>query len=220
MLTGRAIYGPNDRAVNTPSPRGKKKMIPAKTFCAALQFVRVASAVKDVRYHLKGVFLEFKAPNSLHLVATDGHRMHVIELQVDEHEIDASFLIASEDVEKMLALYKKAAGTVTFYPAEKGALGTVSGDSLATFPVIDGKFPEWRLVVPAGDLAGAPGHWHPGYVADAMRAVLGLQKGQKLPCAKQTPIAANHSATLRIDAARTDYPLVRSAFAIVMGIKE
>lgn len=195
-------------------------MIPAKTFCAALSFVTPASAIKDVRYYLKGVFFEFKAPNSLHVVATDGHRMHVVELRTDEYDFDASFLVASEDVVKILALYKKSPGTVTFYPAEKGALGIVSGDNLATFPVIDGKFPEWRRVVPTGDVADKPGHWHPGYIADVGKAVSGLQKGQKWPCVKLSPIAGSHSAMMRVDAIRTDYPEIVSAFAIVMGIKE
>lgn len=195
-------------------------MLPAKTFCAALQFVRLASAVKDVRYYMKGVFLEFSTPNRLHLVATDGHRMAVVELQTDEHELDASFLVASEDVVKMLALYKKSSGTVTFYAAEKGALGVVSGDSLATFPVIDRKFPEWRRVVPAGEIASAPGHWNPNYVADAACAMASLQKGQKFPCVKVSPVAGSHSPTMRVDTVRTDYPEILAAFYVVSGIIE
>ena len=195
-------------------------MLPAKTFCSALQFARVASAVKDVRYYLEGVFLEFRPPNSLFIVAADGHRMHVAELRTDEYDFDASFLVGTEDVVKILALYTKSLGPVTFYPAEKGALGIVSGDNLATFPVIDGKFPEWRRAVPAGEIAVAPGHWHPGYLEEAGKAVLNLQRGQKWPCVKLSPIAGSHSAAMRVDAIRTDYPEIVSAFAIIMGIKE
>lgn len=195
-------------------------MLPVKSFCAALQFARAASATVDVRYYLLGVFFEFKAPRSLHIVATDGHRMHVVELQTDEHSLDASFLIGSGDVEKILTLHKKSEGAIEFYPAENGALGVVNGQNLATFPVIDGRFPEWRRVVPAGELTVAPSHYNPAYLESASKAAHALQKRQKFPVVKLSPIAGSHSATMRVDLIRTDYPEIVSAFAIVMGIKE
>lgn len=195
-------------------------MLPVKTFCAALHFARAASATVDVRYYLIGTLLEFKAPRSLHIVATDGHRMHVVELQTDEHGLDGSFLIGSGDVEKILALHKKSDGAVEFYPAENGALGVVNGQSLATFPVINRRFPEWRRVVPTGEIAAAPAHFNPAYLEAASKAANALQKRQKFPVVKLSPIAGSHSAVMRVDVVRTDFPEIVSAFAIVMGMKE
>lgn len=196
-------------------------MLPAKTFCAALQFVRHASAVKDVRYYLKGVFLEFRAPNLLTVVGLDGHRMAVVELQTDEHELDASFLVASEDVVKILALYKKSPGTVTFYAAEKGALGVVSGDSLATFPVIDGKFPEWRRVLPAGEPTATPGFWNPDYLADLTMAAASLQKGARpYPGVEVRHYASDggRAGRLAVRVLRTAHLEIVDASGYVMGI--
>lgn len=192
-------------------------MIPAKTLCAALQFVADASAEKDVRFYSLGVLFESKAPNVLTLVATNGAKMHVAELTTDEHGLDMSFIVGSADVSHMLSLYKKTPGRVTLYLAEGGQLGATDGSLVAAFKPIDGRFPDWRRVIPRGAIEAEPGHWDPRLLAGTFKAAVGLAKGAVHPTIKTTHYGGEAHPCLRVDVMGVPHGEVKEAFAIVMG---
>ena len=192
-------------------------MIPAKTLCAALQFVADASAEKDVRFYLLGVLFEFKAPNVLTLVATNGAKMHVAELTTDEHGLDMSFIVGSADVSHMLSLYKKTPGRVTLCLGEGGQLGTTDGTLVASFKPIDGRFPDWRCVIPRGAIEAQPGHWDPVLLAETFKAAAGLAKGAAYLTVKTTHYGGGSYPCLRVDVMGVPHGEVKEAFAIVMG---
>lgn len=192
-------------------------MIPAKTLCAALRFVADASAEKDVRFYLLGVLFEFKAPNLLHLVATDGAKMHVAELTTDEHGLHAAFIVGSADVGHLLSLYKKTPGRVTLYLAEGGQLGTTDGSVVAAFKPIDGRFPDWRRVIPRGAIEATPGHWDPALLARTFKAAADLSKGAPYLTVKTTHYGGGTHPCLRVDVLTVPHGEIAEAFAVVMG---
>lgn len=143
---------------------------------ATLRAARTHSAVKDVRYHLCGVYFDTKAGK---VVATDGHRMLIATAR--GVKVDAPPVIIPNDL--LDAALKQFGGEY----ARGKSLGavdvavTVDGVQLTiTTPTgqvsgkaLDGQFPDWRRVVPKADdvatFAPAVLNWE--YVMDACEAL-------------------------------------------------
>lgn len=110
-------------------------------------------AKKDIRYYLCGVLLAFKhgAVNRLEVVSTDGHCMSAFSepLEYTDNPQTADFEFIIPDSAVKLAL--KGAGkrhelTIESLPDGRYALG----DTI--FVPIDGKFPDYRRVIPINDV--------------------------------------------------------------------
>lgn len=120
-----------------------------------LRAVLLAAAKKDVRNYLNGVLV-----NSRHIVATDGHRMHIAVHGQDWQHGDV--IIPREAVE--LAVKSKAhALQVT-----AAQIGNVA------FSPVCGKFPDYMRVIPQGGVADVgPLEFavNPDYLRDACKAI-------------------------------------------------
>lgn len=119
---------------------------------AALPFV----ASNDVRYYLKGLLVE-AYQGRIYVVACDGRTMAVTYHCEDSTAQDGQWILPTTEVQAVLKLVGKAS-VVGF---DAGAL------MLATMRVtpIDGKYPEWRRVLPAEDGEQKPAQLDPEYVA-------------------------------------------------------
>jgi DNA polymerase-3 subunit beta len=127
----------------------------------------ICAAKHDVRYYLKGISVDARADGTLVLVATDGHRLLAYPVAVDNIEALApgEYVIPREALEAVKPV--KAGRTVlpiqidiTTEPDQpdpervgvtiKGKTSiTVTGATSAVTAPIDGKFPDWRRIVPA-----------------------------------------------------------------------
>ena len=114
-----------------------------------LEKTAFAMANQDVRYYLNGLLFDFH-DGSLSTVATDGHRLAVCDLDTDLGIADARQLIVPRkgvlELSRMLAdsdaLVELAIG--------KNHIRLVKGGSVFTSKLIDGRFPEYRAVIPKG----------------------------------------------------------------------
>jgi DNA polymerase-3 subunit beta len=127
----------------------------------------ICAAKHDVRYYLNGVCVDARANGDVVLVATDGHRLLAYPVAVDN--IDAlapgEYVIPREALE---AVKPAKAGRTTLpihidittapdtrHPEDaeviiKGKTSiTVTGATSTVTAPIDGKFPDWRRIVPA-----------------------------------------------------------------------
>ena len=98
---------------------------------AQLKAVALAMAKKDIRYYLNGLMI-----NENHIVATDGHRMHIFyHGQQWEH---GETVIPREMID--LALKMKAVNV------------EITGKTINGIPfnALDGRFPDYRRVIPSG----------------------------------------------------------------------
>ena len=134
----------------------------------------ICTAKQDIRYYLNGVSVDARANGDVVLVATDGHRLLAYPVAVDNIEALApgEYIIPRETLE---AVKPAKAGRITL-PIHidittapdtpdpervgvtiKGKTSiTVTGATSAVTAPIDGKFPDWRRIVPAstsGELA-------------------------------------------------------------------
>ena len=123
--------------------------VPADVFAAVALF----RAHEDVRYYLDGVMVEPCPEGGCMIVATEGHRLAVIhspEARADRPRI----LRVTEGLEESLRHLpgRNSARTVSV-PSEDARvlLCDNAGDELyvqAGTPFIDGKYPDWRKVIP------------------------------------------------------------------------
>lgn len=120
----------------------------------------VTMAKNDVRYYLNGLLIGDKK-----IVSTDGHRMTVIECEQADFE-PKIFAIKGN-------LLKSACECeFVFIGEDHGVIMTRSAgkqeqDKVVKFSVVDGRFPDWRRVMPQGKpIKVEKVGFNIGYVAD------------------------------------------------------
>lgn len=146
----------------------------------ALNFCLSAAGVKDVRYYLNGVLLEFRNDET-RLVGTDGHRLATITVPSSGASPVGHDLILpryyAENLVKRLALSNSE--TVCFIP---GTGHTWHDSEGGEFAAVDARFPDWRRIEPRNFSPTACLGLNANYVADAVKAFKPLQpKGEKYP---------------------------------------
>lgn len=138
-----------------------------------LKAVSYAMAQKDIRYYLQGVYIEANGAET-RLVATDGHRLHMVIQEQGGAVIDPiSFIMPADMVKKCLAVKASKADKypkiLITYDQGKISARLPDGSEIVQFAT-DGKFPDYRRIIPALD-GGAPEPciFNPDYVSDAVR---------------------------------------------------
>lgn len=111
-----------------------------------LESVQFAMANQDVRYFLNGILFEI-ANNQLTLVATDGHRLAMNKLDLQEEISQTSFILPRKSVVELIKLLNSQELTMQ---VELGAQHVrFHFDKLVfTSKLIDGKYPDYRRVLP------------------------------------------------------------------------
>lgn len=124
-----------------------------------LRAVMLASANKDIRYYLNGVFIEC-GDDAVILVATDGHRLHAGHVSVaDPVRAGQSWIVPIDALKKALTGYRAA--TIDLDNARVGNV---------TYTPVDGRFPDWRRVVPRLTNVGVCPPISGAYVGDVGKA--------------------------------------------------
>lgn len=111
-----------------------------------LKSALVCAAKNDIRFYLNGVALD-----QGHIVATDGHRMFYAPFESIK---DLPQIIIPREAIEFIA--KKASGIGKKDPEKvnvkihiDGCKGTLNVlDCTESFTLIDGKFPEWKRIIP------------------------------------------------------------------------
>jgi len=148
---------------------------------SVIKALLICAAKQDVRYYLKGVCVDARA-SDVTLVTTDGHRMLAYPVATDAIEAltVGQYIIPREALE---AVKPCKAGRVTLPitieivtapdqpDPERGGVTikgktsiTVTGATSAVTAPIDGKFPDWRRVLPK-TVSGEPTQYNPEYVS-------------------------------------------------------
>jgi DNA polymerase-3 subunit beta len=106
-------------------------------------------ANQDVRYYLNGLLFDF-SDKQLKAIATDGHRLAVCDL---EGEIDISsdrqLIVPRKGVMELTRMLSADEGEVTL-AIGRNHIRLVKGDTIFTSKLIDGRFPDYKAVIPVG----------------------------------------------------------------------
>ncbi len=120
-------------------PQGKLKSLFDSTAFAMAQ--------QDVRYYLNGILLEI-SPNLIKLVATDGHRLALSEYKTDiDINSEKQIIIPRKGVIELSRLLENSdlPARITL---SQNHIRVQAGTLVFTSKLIDGKFPDYKRVVP------------------------------------------------------------------------
>lgn len=130
---------------------GQSFSVSAKSLKLLLERTAFAMAEEDVRYFLNGMLLDCSGDNTLAAVATDGHRLAFNQMKLDVTPSFAKIIVPRKGVFEMLRVLGEAGDEVVVEVSERLLSLRTPWVSLTT-RLLDGKFPDYRKVIPsAGD---------------------------------------------------------------------
>jgi hypothetical protein len=133
-----------------------------------LKAVSLAMADKDIRYYLNGVLFELDNAKGYRLVATDGHRMHIV-CKRKSQAVDS--VVMPRDTVCHILKQKVQAFEIEIIPGETRQIKIGTGAGFITVPEVVGKYPDYRRVMPKQLLPQIePAHYTPEYLADLAKA--------------------------------------------------
>ena len=124
-----------------------------KKFLRLLNKTRIAISNDDTRHYLNGIFIhltEAGGKNYLTGVATDSHRLSSSSLEIDSPGNFISFILPKKTVFQLCSLLSENDEKLNIQIGENKIKFTV-GKSTLISKVIDGKFPDYKKVVPTNN---------------------------------------------------------------------
>ncbi len=135
------------REEDAPAAAPTRLRVAGNRLAAVLHATTFAMAKNDVRYYLNGILLEW-ASESLLVVATDGHRLAHVGLRAPHEGAGGTAIIPAETagiLARIGAEMGEAELTLELHP---GRLAVAWRGCELLSKLIDGKYPEWRRVIP------------------------------------------------------------------------
>ena len=118
---------------------------------ARISYVSLFSGTQDIRYYLNGVCLHNNA-DGFYAVATNGNVLACSKLG-DKLEGDDFEIILPNSVAKIIASCKERFGIDLEHEKVTAQLSIKTQDGTQTLKAIEGKYPDWRRIVPQDDNA-------------------------------------------------------------------
>lgn len=166
-----------------------------------LKAVSLAMAKADIRYYLNGVLFELDDQEGYRLVATDGHRLHIV-CKKKSTGMPQEIIMPSDTV-KQLCKLKEAFFTVELLESRQIKITTKSG--VLIVQAVDGKYPDYRRVMPKQLNPIETAHYQPEYLLDLAKAqkILGSGTQQHGYIAQQ-----GNSAGVYVDNGKSFYAVI------------
>jgi DNA polymerase-3 subunit beta len=133
-------------ALSIPEPENEMGEIAASELKAAIEHVVFASAKDSLRPVLTGVLWEM-GKKKLKLVATDGFRLAIEEINIDGKREEAKLLVPSRVVAEVVRLSGEGQIKVGHIPATS-QIYFVIGDVLVISQLLEGNFPDYNKIMP------------------------------------------------------------------------
>lgn len=217
-----AVLATDDNATTTAARPCAVWSGPMDTLRALL----TVAGERDVRFYLNGVCLDTTGPEPV-MVATDGHRMLVVRVPRLVSTLPAGCYVIPRAMLEAVKPVKLGRGqgdapvTLTVLAPIAGAdagRAELVGATPASAPLVDGRFPDWRRVVPS-KLTGKPCQYNTDYLADfgtVARLLVSAKRGETV-----FPTFAHNgeSGGRRMDAALVSFPRSPDAFGVLMPMR-
>ena len=119
-------------------------------FLKLLNKTKISISNDDTRHYLNGIFLhttEAQGRNFLTGVATDSHRLSSSSLEVDKTSDFTSLILPRKTVFQLCSLLTESTSSLTMQTSDNKIKFTLGNMKLIS-KVIDGKFPDYKKVVP------------------------------------------------------------------------
>jgi len=129
---------------------GPEISLESKKFLKVLNKTKISISNDDTRHYLNGIFLhltESSGRNFLTGVATDSHRLSSSSLEINNIKDFSSLILPRKTVFQMCALLAEKNEQVVIQTSENKIKFSIGKTKLIS-KVIDGKFPDYKKVVP------------------------------------------------------------------------
>jgi DNA polymerase III subunit beta len=130
---------------------GQEIILDNNRFLKLLNKTRISISNDDTRHYLNGIFLhltEAHGRNFLTGVATDSHRLSSSSLEIINTSDFASLILPRKTVFQLCSLLAETADQLTMQSSENKIKFSIGKIKLIS-KVIDGKFPDYKKVVPS-----------------------------------------------------------------------
>ncbi len=132
---------------------GPEIEINKNNFLKLLNKTKIAISNDDTRHYLNGVYLhltEGHGRNFLTGVATDSHRLSSSSVEIDNVKDFTSFILPRKTVFQLCSLLAET-NAKFFMQSSENKVKFSLGDTKLVSKVIDGKFPDYKKVVPTSN---------------------------------------------------------------------
>jgi len=122
--------------------------IAADVLAAMIDRTIFAVSPDETRYNLSGVYIESPASGTARMVATDGHRLSMIEREVPDFKMEGGAILPRKGLAELRKLLDLG-GEAGVKLALESQLGWIKrGQTELSMRLIEGEFPDYRGVVP------------------------------------------------------------------------
>ena len=132
---------------------GSEFEINKNNFLKLLNKTKIAISNDDTRHYLNGIYLhmtEGHGRNFLTGVATDSHRLSSSSVEISNNSDFNSFILPRKTVFQLCSLLAET-NTKLFMQSSENKVKFTLGNTKLISKVIDGKFPDYRKVVPTNN---------------------------------------------------------------------
>ena len=122
-------------------------------FLKLLNKTRISISNDDTRHYLNGIFLhltEAHGRNFLTGVATDSHRLSSSSIEIDNPDNFSSLILPRKTIFQLCSLLTESSEKLSMQTSENKIKFTLGNIKLIS-KVIDGKFPDYKKVVPTNN---------------------------------------------------------------------
>jgi DNA polymerase-3 subunit beta len=131
---------------------------------AELKAAALLAPTKDIRFYLNGVFVE-ATPTETRLVATDGAALGIVRRTcTNTIDTDVSLIVPDSAIAQLKVGKRDSRMGIEIQIDSHGfALCAPTLGLRISFKPVEGRFPDYRRVVPK-DMSGVAGHYQPTYL--------------------------------------------------------
>ncbi len=122
--------------------------IPAAVLAGMIDKTIFAVSPDEARYNLSGVFVECNAPGSARMVATDGHRLAMIEREVPGFRMEAGAIIPRKGLSELRKILDEGGDAEVRLNLEGQLAYLKRGATEISMRLVEGEFPDYRGVIP------------------------------------------------------------------------
>lgn len=123
------------------APETLKEMIEKTVF---------ASSTDETRYNINGVFVE-KDGTQIRMVATDGHRLAVIERGSEWPVLDKGVILPRKGILELKKFLDDAVEGAFYLSFTANSMVVKKDSTVLVIRLIDGEFPDYKQVIPKGN---------------------------------------------------------------------
>jgi len=126
----------------------KLSTVPCNIMREMIERTLFAVSTDETRYSLNGVYIEHSGSGGIRMVATDGHRLALIERQIGSFGLEKGVILPRKGLTEVKKLLE-GGGDGLVAMGFKENMGLVVKDEVELFMrLIDGDFPDYTKVVP------------------------------------------------------------------------